>query len=490
MRATPIATVLLIVGGTAFAQPANKAITGLEACFQAARLVDSICSNATNGPVQRLDCFQKGQAAHLECLQHVLSAGSAASETPTGTVSPATPAGTVQSEMPSAVSPGVPAGAAPAGSVSPEMPAETVFASEPNGTVSPATPPGTVRSEMPSAVSPGGPAGTAPAASVSPEMPAPTETVFANAPNGTVSPATPPGTVRSEMPSAISPGGPAGTASTKLPAGPVSREMPAGTETVFANVPNGTVSPATPPGTVRPEVPSAVSLGMPADTISTELLARSVSPEIPAGTEAVSANEPNGIGSPKSPAGSVLTEMPTATASPDKPTAAVPPDIPAKTVDVPTEPPDTNWVVSQTTSPVDYSPLITAAIRSTSSEKDALNTLTIRCRQLRTELLLRTEGTWHISRASEVQVQYQINDQSSDGLRWAVSADGKYATYKDDAVGLLRSLPDGARLKIHVFDGPGHDATFQLTGLDAIRKKIAVACKWAPAADKTSSAKR
>src|SRR5450631_1402698 len=195
MRATPIATVLLIVGGTAFAQPANKAITGLEACFQAARLVDSICSNATNGPVQRLDCFQKGQAAHLECLQHVLSAGSAASETPTGTVSPATPAGTVQSEMPSAVSPGVPAGAAPAGSVSPEMPAETVFASEPNGTVSPATPPGTVRSEMPSA---------------------------------------------------ISPGGPAGTASTKLPAGPVSREMPAGTETVFANVPNGTVSPATP----------------------------------------------------------------------------------------------------------------------------------------------------------------------------------------------------------------------------------------------------
>jgi Type VI secretion system VasI, EvfG, VC_A0118 len=229
---------------------------------------------------------------------------------------------------------------------------------------------------------------------------------------------------------------------------------------------------------------------MPADTISTELLARSVSPEIPAGTEAVSANEPNGIGSPKSPAGSVLTEMPTATASPDKLTAAVPPDIPTKTVDVPTEPPDTNWVVSQTTSPVDYSPLITAAIRSTSSEKDALNTLTIRCRQLRTELLLRTEGTWHISRASEVQVQYQINDQSSDGLRWAVSADGKYATYKDDAVGLLRSLPDGARLKIHVFDGPGHDATFQLTGLDAIRKKIAVACKWAPAADKTSSAKR
>jgi Type VI secretion system VasI, EvfG, VC_A0118 len=184
--------------------------------------------------------------------------------------------------------------------------------------------------------------------------------------------------------------------------------------------------------------------------------------------------------------------MPTATVSPDKPTAAVPPEMPAKTVDVPAKPLDTNWVVSQTTSPVDYSPLITAAIRSTSSEKDASNTLTIRCRQQRTELLLRTEGTWRISRASEVQVDYQINNQSSVRLRWAASADGKYATYQDDAVGLLRSLPDGARLKINLFDGPGpgHDATFQLTGLDAIRKKLAVACKWAPAADKTSSAKR
>jgi hypothetical protein len=73
-----------------------------------------------------------------------------------------------------------------------------------------------------------------------------------------------------------------------------------------------------------------------------------------------------------------------------------------------------------------------------------------------------------------------------------VSADGKAATYKDDAVNLLRSVPEGARLKIDVLDGPGpgHDATFQLTGLDAIRKKIAVACKWPPMEDKMSSGKR
>jgi hypothetical protein len=37
--------------------------------------------------------------------------------------------------------------------------------------------------------------------------------------------------------------------------------------------------------------------------------------------------------------------------------------------------------------------------------------------------------------------------------------------------------------------GPSHEATFQLTGLDAVREKIAVACKWPPAANKVSSEK-
>jgi hypothetical protein len=156
------------------------------------------------------------------------------------------------------------------------------------------------------------------------------------------------------------------------------------------------------------------------------------------------------------------------------------------------QPLDTAWVVSETTSPVDYSPLITAVIHSTSSVKDAPNTLAVRCRGLRTELLLRTEGVWRASRGSEVQVDYQINDQPFVRLQWTVSADGKTASYKDDAVELLRSLPEGARLKIGAFDrqGRGQEATFQLTGLDGVRKKIGLVCKWPPTADKMSSGKR
>jgi hypothetical protein len=156
------------------------------------------------------------------------------------------------------------------------------------------------------------------------------------------------------------------------------------------------------------------------------------------------------------------------------------------------QPSDTAWVVSETTSPVDYSPLITAVIHATSSVKDAPNTLAVRCRGLRTELLLRTEGVWRASRASEVQADYQVNDQPSVRRQWTVSADRKTASYKDDAVELLRSLPEGARLKISVFDGrgPGQEAMFQLTGLDSVRKRVGLACKWSPTADEMSSGVR
>jgi hypothetical protein len=158
--------------------------------------------------------------------------------------------------------------------------------------------------------------------------------------------------------------------------------------------------------------------------------------------------------------------------------------VPAYTPATRTDP----WVVSETTSPVDYSPLVTAVIRSPSSGKDAPKTLAIRCLGQRTELLVRMDGTWRASPARDVQVAYQINDQPLVRLAWTASADGNTASYKNDPVGFLQSLPEGARLKINVFDGSGrgHEATFQLAGLDAIREKIAAPCKWTPRATKTN----
>jgi hypothetical protein len=251
-------------------------------------------------------------------------------------------------------------------------------------------------------------------------------------------------------------------------------------ERVFPGRSAGSVPPEMPARTVSPEMPTV--------TAAPEVPAGSVSPERPIGT--VAKGEPTS--SQKTPPGTAPAETPVATVSPEMTTGTASPGVPARHVDIPAMPQDTHWIVSETTSPVDYSPLITAVIRSTTSLQDAPNTLVIRCLGPRTEVLLRTQGTWRASRSNTVQVDYQINDQSLARLQWITSADGKTASYGNDAVGFLQSLPEGARLKINVLDraGAGHEATFQLAGLDAVRKRIAVPCKWATAADKVSSGKR
>jgi hypothetical protein len=64
-----------------------------------------------------------------------------------------------------------------------------------------------------------------------------------------------------------------------------------------------------------------------------------------------------------------------------------------------------------TMSPVDYSPMITATTSSQPVAKDAPATFVIRCRDPRTDLLVSTEGSCRASRASELQVDFSVNEQ-------------------------------------------------------------------------------
>jgi hypothetical protein len=165
----------------------------------------------------------------------------------------------------------------------------------------------------------------------------------------------------------------------------------------------------------------------------------------------------------------------------------------AKTEEAPAKPQarpvESNWVVSETKSPVDYSPLLTAVIRPTSGSPGGPVSLAIRCRGGQTALLIRTERTWHATHRNALPVDFQINNQSTLRQNWTLSADAKIASYADDPVELLRSLPDGARLTVSVTDG-AEQATFLLAGWDAIRKRVETACKWSKATDEASSGKR
>ena len=165
-------------------------------------------------------------------------------------------------------------------------------------------------------------------------------------------------------------------------------------------------------------------------------------------------------------------------------------DLPSATIHAKAE--ETKWLVSATTSPVDYSPLVSAIIRPRQQVNSGLSGLTISCRLKRTELSLRLMGDVDVPRFGEIRIYTQIDDQRSVKQRWIWDEQGEILIYEDDPVALLQSIPEGARLRLGVGDSKGarHIATYQLVGLDAVRKKVASACAWPPSSAQASSEKR
>jgi hypothetical protein len=208
-----------------------------------------------------------------------------------------------------------------------------------------------------------------------------------------------------------------------------------------------------------------------------------VSPVIAAGTSPAG-NPVAGASADQKESASAKTLV---AAASDKSVVATPPGIAAPSTSVPSGAQGSEWIVSETTSPVDYSALVTATILARPDTKDAPMALVVRCGGRRTELGLRMEGSSRAPRGGEILVAYQINDQSMVKLRWTASAEGRTASYREDAVALLQSFSDGGQLKIVVSDGSGQasEATFQLAGWNAIRDKIATACMWTSTAAKS-----
>jgi len=183
--------------------------------------------------------------------------------------------------------------------------------------------------------------------------------------------------------------------------------------------------------------------------------------------------------------------MPASVATPaaEAPTGAIPPPRSGGATDKTA--PATDWIVSETMSPVDYSPLLTAVTRATSNAAGAPTTLAVRCRAQHIELSMRSERAWSLPRSADLMVDYQINDRPVVRQPWLLSADGMTASYTSDPIELLQSIPEGATLKVAVVARAAarREATFRLNGLSDIRQKVAAACKWTPLTATTSSRK-
>jgi hypothetical protein len=139
-----------------------------------------------------------------------------------------------------------------------------------------------------------------------------------------------------------------------------------------------------------------------------------------------------------------------------------------------------SWIISETTSPVDYKPQIEAQTMGRPATKDAPSSFSIHCRAGRTELMISTSPSWKPPPDSNVKVVYQVNDQPTIEERWRTAEGGKSLAFQGDVVRLLRSMPEGGQLVIRVYAGKAlpYESTFQLVGLDAVRRKLAKACNW------------
>jgi hypothetical protein len=137
-----------------------------------------------------------------------------------------------------------------------------------------------------------------------------------------------------------------------------------------------------------------------------------------------------------------------------------------------------NWIVSETTSPVDYKPIITASTNARDGSKGSAMQLSIQCRGGRTELWVLGPA---VSRSSaEYAISYRINDGQPVQLAAGAPSSGTGAAFTGDVVRLLQSLPEEGDIAVRLSTrtGAAQDGNFLLDGLKIVREKVAAACKW------------
>ena len=142
-----------------------------------------------------------------------------------------------------------------------------------------------------------------------------------------------------------------------------------------------------------------------------------------------------------------------------------------------------NWTVSETTSPVDYTPIVTAVTVSRSAD-DSVMQLAIYCRGGRTELVV--EGPAIVGQGDGYAISYRIDGNDRVQLLGGPSSFGTGVAFKGDIVRLLQSLPEEGAVTIRISPrtGAAREGTFSLNGLKTVREKLAVACKWPQAVAK------
>jgi len=137
-----------------------------------------------------------------------------------------------------------------------------------------------------------------------------------------------------------------------------------------------------------------------------------------------------------------------------------------------------NWIVSETTSPVDYDPIVVAITPSREGAESSAMQLSVSCRAGRTELVVK--GPAIAGKSDDYAISYRIDGHEPVQIAAGPPSLGAGAAFKGDVVRLLQSFPEegGITVRLSPRTGATREGSFSLNGLKTVREKLAAACKW------------
>ena len=136
------------------------------------------------------------------------------------------------------------------------------------------------------------------------------------------------------------------------------------------------------------------------------------------------------------------------------------------------------WLVTDEKSPLDDSPLVSAALTSS----DGRSHLLMRCKDRKTEVAISIRG--FIKCGPDVRVVYRVDQSEATEIQWNAQSTC-YLALAPSPIPFIRSLTDDGKIYVRMFDhhGAPHEALFNLGKVSDVRSRLAQACNWDGAAN-------
>jgi Type VI secretion system VasI, EvfG, VC_A0118 len=131
------------------------------------------------------------------------------------------------------------------------------------------------------------------------------------------------------------------------------------------------------------------------------------------------------------------------------------------------------WVVNDEKSPLDDSPLVSAALPSSDGKAHLL----MRCKDRKTEVAVTIRG--FIKCGTDIRVIYRVDQGQATETPWTPHS-SCYLAVAPSPIPFIRALADQGKVYFRMFDhhGAAHDALFNLDKISEVRSRLAEACDW------------